>query len=577
MTGNEAKKIKDRRLKDRFGIDWAGFRIITRMLLVNTFNLDFRTKTKQAVIKLASAVIGFVAFVAISFGFFFFASKFNIFSILAFVPESVPSIIAMAVFFIGFVPALLSLTRTLYWSPDNKLMITFPCNGNTVFAARMFVFFVGQYLKMLLIEVSFLFGYMIFARFPWFMFIWALFGWMILTLAEVLFLSLASVPAYYVGLYLKRHSIVKIVLSGLFFIALVAVVAFLINLLPDEVNLFSSWGPYFAKIQKVLIFYQTELSFLLNLTTMAIGSNSGFGVVVFTRGSWLALAIMIGIVIVCFFLVVYLINPLYFRLASFSNDLSEGNEKNWKKLHVYPYWLAQIFKEALLFFKDPNIFSGLFGTFVFLPIYISLIDKVFGAMTTNIRGDMMVLSINVLLVLMVALSSNTVIARIFSEEGDAFVLTRSYPRNQVFMLSTKLLFPALMGTFSLALSVYFFASMKGLGVGSASLLGFAVVSLYLGHLLFAAGLDFTTKKDHFASGDFMSEGENRVIVIGIFVAILAAVLYYLFLQDFSSWWRLTREETASLKLMLMSLGFLLVNLLLFYRKIQLIYMEGQVQ
>ena len=400
---------------------------------------------------------------------------------------------------------------------------------------------------------------------------------MILTLAEVLFLSLVSVPAYYVGLYLKRHSIVKIVLSGLFFIALVVVVAFLINLLPDEVNLFSSWGPYFAKIQKVLIFYQTELSFLLNLTTMSIGSNSGFGVVVFTRGSWLALAIMIGIIIVCFFLVVYLINPLYFRLASFSNDLSEGNEKNGKKLHVYPYWLAQIFKEALLFFKDPNIFSGLFGTFVFLPIYISLIDKVFGAMTTNIRGDMMVLSINVLLVLMVALTSNTVISRIFSEEGDAFALTRSYPRNQVFMLSTKLLFPALMGTFSVALSVYFFASMKGLEVGSASLLGVAVVSLYLGHLLFAAGLDFTTKKDHFANNDFMSEGENRVIVIGIFVAIMAAVLYYLFLQDFSPWWQLSREETASLKLMLMSLGFLLVNLLLFYRKIQLIYMEGQVQ
>ena len=95
MTGNEAKKIKERRLKDRFGIDWASFRIITRMLLVNTLNLDFRTKTKQAVIKLTSAVIGFVVFVAISFGFFFFASKFNIFSILAFVPESVPSIIAM--------------------------------------------------------------------------------------------------------------------------------------------------------------------------------------------------------------------------------------------------------------------------------------------------------------------------------------------------------------------------------------------------------------------------------------------------------------------------------------------------
>jgi len=574
---SKAKEKTRRLFHDRFGVDWPSFFIIVRMLLVNNLNLDFQNKKKQAIVKIVSALIGFAAFGAVSFLFFFFASKFNIFSILSFVPETVPSIMTMAVFFIGFIPALLGLTKTLYWSADNKLMITFPCNGNTVFAARMFVFFIGQYLKALLIEVSFLFGYMIFARFPWFMFAWAFLGWMILVLAEVLFLSILSVPAYYVSLFLKRHNIVRIILSGLFFVGLVVAVAFVISFLPNQVNLFSSWGPYFAKIQKVLIFYQTKLSFFLSLTAMSIGSNGGFGVAVFTKGSLIALAIVGGVILISFLLVVYLVHPLYFRLASFSNDLASRNERNEKAIRVHSYWFAQIYKEALLFFKDPNVFSGLFGAFVFLPIYISLIDKVFGAMTTNIRGDMMVLSINVLLVLMVALTSNSVISRIYSEEGDAFALTRSYPRDQVFMLSSKLVFPGLMGTLSLSLSVFFFASMKGLGAVSASLLGFAVVSFYIGHLLFAAGLDFTAKHDRFAAGDFISESENRVVVTGIVIALLAAILYYLFLQDFNLWGPLSREETASIKLMLMGVGFLLLNVLLFNKKIRLVYMEGQTQ
>jgi len=558
------------------GIDWPRFFTLTAMMLKNTLNIDFKENKKRSIIKAASAIVGFVILATVSYFFFFITAKLNIFSLLSFVPETVPSIIVMLVYFIGFVPALFALIKNLYWSRDNKIMIALPCNANTVFWARMFVFMLSQCLKTLLIEIPFLYGFMIFSMFPWYTFIWALFGWTLLVLMEVLILSLLSIPGYYIGLFLKRHNIISIVLSSLFFVALVALVAVLISLLPDSVNLFSSWGPYFAKIQRFLIFYQTQLVVPYELTLMTIGLQSGFGAVLFTLQFLIVLVCVLTVIGLCFFGTVLLVNPLYFKLASSSNDFLAPVEKKQKALKVHSGFVSQIKKEALLFFKDPNIFSGLFGAFIFMPIYISLLNKIFGAMTTNTRGEIMVWAINVLLILLVSLSSNTVISRIYSEEGDAFNLTRSYPSNPRFMLSAKLFWPGLMGVISICLSVFFFASLKGVGPLSGTLIAFAICFFYIGHLLYSAGLDFTSKHDHFESADFTSEAEKRVMITGTIIAFLFGVLYYLFLFDFHLWGSLTREETASLKLCLFGLGGLALNIVMFFKRIKYIYMEGRV-
>jgi len=567
---NQTKKVRS------FGIDWPRFFTLTAMMLKNTLNIDFQANKKRSIIKAVSAIVGFAVLTVVSYFFFFIAAKLNIFSLLSFVPETVPSVIVMAVYFIGFVPALFSLIKNLYWSRDNKIMIALPCNANTVFWSRMFVFLLSQCLKTLLIEIPFLYGFMIFTKFPWYTFVWALFGWLLLVLMEVLILSLLSIPGYYIGLFLKRHNIISIVLSSTFFVGLVALVAFVISLLPDSVNLFSSWGPYFAKIQRFLLFYQTQLVVPYDLTLMTIGLQNGFGAVLFTLQFLVVFACVIGVIVLCFVGTLLLVNPLYFKLASSSNDFLAPVEKKQKRLKIHSGFVSQIKKEALLFFKDPNIFSGLFGAFIFMPIYISLLNKIFGAMATNIRGDMMVYAINVLLILLVSLSSNTIISRIYSEEGDAFNLTRSYPSNPRFMLSAKLFWPGLMGVISICLSVFFFASLKGVGMASGIFIALGICFFYIGHLLYSAGLDFTSKHDHFESADFTSEAEKRVMITGTLIAFLFGFLYYLFLSDFHLWGSLTREETASLKLCLFGLGGLAANIVVFFKRIKYVYMEGRV-
>lgn len=570
------KPNKKKTFFKNLAIDWPRFLTLVAMMLKDTLNIDFKSNKKASIIKTVSSIIGFIAIAAISYFFFFISARFNIFSIMSFVPETVPSMIVMAVYFLGYIPAIFGLIQNLYWSRDNKIMIALPCNGNTVFIARMAVFFISQCSKTLMIEIPFLFGFMLFSKFPWYIFIWSLIGWALLVLMEVLILSLLSIPGYYVSLFLKRHNIVNIVVSSIFFVALVGLVAWIISLLPDSLDLFSSWGPYFAKIQKVLIYYQNKMLIPYWLTLMTIGLQNGFNAVLLTSQFWISLSIVLAVIIVCGIGMIFLVNPLYFKLASSSNDFLSSNERRKKPLKIHSVFVTQIKKEALLFFKDPDIFSGLFGAFVFMPIFISLLNKVFGAMATNIRGTMMVYAINVLLILLVSLSANTIVSRIYSEEGDAFALTRSYPGNPKFMLSAKLFWPGLMGTVSIAVSVYFFASLKKISITAGMFVAIGIILFYIGHLLYAAGLDFTSKHDHFESKDFMSASERRVMVTGLMISIIMGVLFYLFMTDIGfPWGKFTVEETASFKLLLFGLLGFVCNLILYLKKIEYVYMEGQ--
>jgi hypothetical protein len=562
------------RFKERFGVDWGRFFTMVKMLLRNTLNLDFKGDFKRSLIKSILAVLGFAAVTTISYFFFSIASRFQIFSILSFVPESVPSLITMTVYFLGYIPALLSLLKILYWNNDNKIMITFPCNANTVFVARMAVFFISQFIKTLLIEIPFLLGYMLFSRFPWYFMLWMFAGWFLLVLFEVLFLSILSIPGYFVSHFLKRHNVLAVISAAVFFVGLVVFVSWIVSLLPNKIDLFSSWGPYFNKIQGALNFYTNKLAFFYDLTLMSMGENTGFGSVYYSSTAWFTLLGALAAILIAFILMLIFVNPLYFGLASSSNDfIAKGKAKAYR-FPQHSYFTAQVEKEALLFFKNPDIFSGFFGTFVFMPIYITLIGKMFGAMATNIRGDMMVMAIICLLILVISLMSNLTIAGIYSAEGDAFSLARSYPRSESFMLSSKLFAPAALGLASIIVSIILFSNVRAVEPVVSACLALGIIGFYLGHLLYAASLDFTSHQDHFADHNFASDAEKRVLVMGVVVSLLAAVFYYYFMQDFTVWFGLSRPATATIKLAILGAIYLVLNLVLYFKKIKLIYQQG---
>ena len=562
----EATKKNKTSLKERFGFDFKRFSILTRILLHDKMKISFKANKKQSLIKIFSLLILFAVLCSISYVFYYFSETLNLFSVLKYVPLSVPSIISAALFIFSIFSITIGLTNALYYSEDNRLMLTYPCNGNTIFMARIFSFFINEYVRNLTIQIPLLFGYMLVMAFPWYMFIWLFISFIFITALEVLLGSLLSIPAYYISLFLNRNSLVKIIVYGALFIAIFGFFLYVVLLIPSSIDIFTNWGPYFTKIQSVLSGYKTYCLPFYCLTIFSTGNLVGFNVEIFSSyGLITGLVILLG-GLSFFVLDMIVVNPLYLKLASSSFEFESNSVFSSKKDSKRSYFRTQIHKESLLFSKDPSLLMSILTTFVFLPIIVALLNKVFGAMNLNANGEVLVQVINLIVILIIALNANTIVAGAYSSEGSAFQYNRVYPKRSYFMLLSKLLFPSIISIISLIISSLLFSHLFKLNnSGCFYLLIFTLVFINLGHMLFAAQYDFCSTKSQFSvKGN--SKSQLVTTITAFVLPLFLGVLFYLYLKD--------GQLGAYLKMFFIGLIFLILNIYLFIYRTKLVYSEG---
>ena len=558
-------------------IDFARFFILAKMLLGNAIGISFRTDKKKAIIKIVSWVVGFAAVGALSFVFFFFANLLRIFSNFFTIPASAPSFICMVLFVVGLIPSGKKMVDRLYWSRDNRIILAMPCNASTIFASKLFVLYIEEILKCYMVEVPFLVGFLIFRMAPFYSYLWVFVAWAVLALAKTLFLAAISIPIHYGYSLFKKHSHIGVAVAGVLLVGIIVLTGWAISLLPDSINIADVWSEVNAAIMSFLRWYQNTFSVLYKLTNFTIGTfmEDGASYSFFTRDSVFVALGLVGFIVLFGYATLTFVGRAFFKMVSISSAISSSPRKIQGNLRSHRPLLSQLKKESLLFFADPMVFASTLGSFVFLPIFIALMNKIFGAFQTTSFGDGLVNAFNVLLILVIALATNTVLARIYSREGDAFALTRSYPRSQTSLLSSKIALPSFMGCISIVASVIVYSLLKEMGPIACIGLSIALVSIYLGHALFSAGLDFSTKSDQFADQDATSPSEVRSVVIGLLIAALAAFLFYLYSFDLRVWGSLTVHESAAMKMMIIGLLFLVVNVALYRLKIRYIYMKGR--
>jgi hypothetical protein len=310
---------------------------------------------------------------------------------------------------------------------------------------------------------------------------------------------------------------------------------------------------------------------------LLIGFTNGFSVPMLNLQSFWTLLVLLGIIVFGGILVFWLVSKLYLRLASESFEYTSNSAVLIRQTHQRSFFFAQLSKEMTLLIKDPGTFMSLFGVFVILPIFITILDKVFGAMNTTVIGNMYISVVNILILLLVSLNSNGNIAHIYSDEGKAFFINRSYPRSANVILLSKLVLPMLMGFISIIVSCIMYGQVTGLKLapdGSAwvngeivAFLAVALCSFYAGHLLFAAGLDFTSIKSTFSAETLESSNERNIVLSAFVISLTQAVLFFLFLRD--------GVRSSYVKLMIIGLVFLALNIALFHKKSKYIYQKGE--
>lgn len=578
MTSSLEKTSKKGTLKRFFHVEWGPFWILIKMLLANALSFDWKGNKKKVILKTVTSLLGFAAVIAISYLFFYLCVQFSIFSLLSAVPMSVPSIIVNVLLIFSFLGSLGRVTEDLYFANDNKVLLTFPTNGNTLFLSRLAVCFLNTYLKALKLEIPFLIGYFVVSGYPIYMCFVIFPIWAIIDMVLLLFAALLSVPNYYLKRFLKTHPMVNAFVMGGVIVLLLAFCGFLIGIIPPKIDIFSNWGPYFAIIQNGLTFYTKELSFFFETSKVYLGGFTGFSFAYFSgyglNGLWTFL-VLLGLLPLFFISCLSLASPLYLRLASGSDELQgKAKKENTDEKRTLSPNKSQLYKEFLLFFKDETITPNYVGVFLALPLILSLVTKIFGAMDVNSRGEGMVQVASLLILLLIALSANGLIARIYSEEGAAFKLNRTYPLKDSFIIGSKLVLPCLIGVLSILASVLSMAFIRKSTMESTLLMGFGAILIYLGHLLFSAGVDFSNPRDSFGETSFLANNENRSVILALATSIFVSLLYYYYLQDGILWLN-DVNSSAGFKVLLLGILYFLVNLVLYLRKIKYVYKQGE--
>ncbi len=569
------EKTKRNRLSGFFHIGWRAFFILLSMLLANSLSIDFKGNRKKSIINILLRVIGFALATAISFVVFKVCIRLSLFSLLPYVPMSVPSIVLSILLIISFGNCLFRVDRDLYFSEDNKVLLTFPANGNTLFLTRLAVSFLNTYLKSLTLEIPFLLGYFIVSKYPVFMYFLLFFVFLSIDLLFVFLSALLSIPVYYMRRYLLVHTHVKSILTVVFTLLIVSASAYLISIIPEKIDIFTNWSPYFNRIQDGLKFYTNHLSFFFETSKYCLGYYTGYTFNYFYGPAAGGLYTCIGVLVslpILFLLSLSLASPFYLRLASGNDEIQAKVHKGHHHEKVRSLFLSQLRKEALLFLKDSELISYM-SLFFYLPLLLALISKVFMAMDLNKRGLSYVQVAMLLITLLIVLSSNSRMAKIYSKEGGAFRLARTYPVKRGILITSKIVLPLILTSLSVITSYLIIATMRKDLFTENLLLGGGILFIALGHLLYSASLDFSNPQTSFGDVSFLSGNENRSIIFAFLLSALFSVLFYLFSFD-PIIWIASIQRTASFKLLLLGSLFLGVNIYLYIERIRYVYAKG---
>jgi hypothetical protein len=564
---NKKRMTEKQSFKDKYGIDFPVFFALVGMMTQDSLRIDIRNHRKATLLKLISSLALFLGLTFVFKFFFQFAMSLNLFSILPFVPLSVPSLFSSIVFVFGFFSVLHEVTTTLYFAPDLKTLAAYPANGLTLFLARLFTVFIKQYLNALLVEIPFLFGYLLNSGLPFALLFQLLFTWGIYIAFELLIATFLSIPLFYLRRFFRKHRITGTLFFSVLLIALIASFAYLLSFFPEKIDIFTNWGPYFAQIQKVLTYYTDHFRFFYGMTQLSLGSVEGYSFSFFGGESLFSLLILLASSLILFLLDVFFINPLYLSLATKNENLLKETSARKKEPYL-SYPRAQIRKELLLFGQNTGFFSSFFLPLIILPVLILLLSKIFGAMSTDSLGDILVNCVMLLLILLTLLSSVSGLASLYSEEGKAYVLARTFPVEEVYLLGSKLLFPAILILASGLATVLIFGLIQGLSALSVLFLFFTVSLFGLGHLFFTAGLDIEGEKTDFGNEEKEHFRSLLVTVSSFVLSFVMAALYFLFLRE-------NADPIPEMKTCVFSMIYFTFHLVLFRRKAKYLYREGE--
>lgn len=542
---------------------------LIKMQLKDKLDLKSSTSKKQSLFKLIWSIVGFIlittAFYLLfalvtNLGFFSFIQVFNFRAFLCLM------ILLLTLSFIGCV---VNVTKTLYFAKDNPVLLTLPVKNGVIFTSKLTVCFVYELIKNSSYLLPALIAYGLVMGLPIVYYLWSIFVLILITILFTSVSGLVSIPAMYVVILLKKHRVIEFIIATVLIISTLILTVYLINLIPADIDIVRDWGRIYWGIQDFLEFVSSRFIifdlFVQFLTGMKYNS---FVFNLINIINLTTFGLVLGIIFISIISTYLLSKPLFLKMASTPFEYKRNNNKSRKKNQQKPIFLSAALQQAKIIFRTANLIYSIVAIAIITPIAILLQNRIIASMDTRLAGDYMGIAFNLLILLLLVLSSNAILSSVYSREGNSGYLNKVQPVHFVIPLTAKLVLNATVTVVSIIVSVViinFFAKLETI---SCILLCLAIIFVYIAHLLWSAELDVMNPQNaHYQTTGDNPKNPNEAkstLLAFIISALFAFITFFLVTENI---------KVAFIKIFFIALALLIIRIYLYYTKINVYFKE----
>lgn len=549
---------------------WRALSTLVKMQLKEKMDMSYLRSTRALIFKLVWLLIEFAAITAVLTVIFNYVKFLGLFSLVRDIPVSVISIIFGIMLLLSVITDTAGLMKSLYFSKDNTVLLTFPATPSLIFFSKLAVYYVYELRKSFMFTIPMFIAFGIAKGYGTYYYPWLLVMFILISTVPVLISALLSIPAMYMYVFLNRVKVLQYVLYTFAAVLCVALLWTVLGMIPADINFIESWGETYWEIQAFLKSYTEIFSPIYKFTELIVGKTVGLTNNIFHNETLktllVVIAINIGGLILCFLFS----KPLFCRMAATPFEFKKKNSIKSKKNKQHHPFISALRKEMISGVRS-NYFVKLFGILVvIMPMVIYLLNKLYSSMKLSYLGAQMTVCFNVMIMLLILTLTNIDLASVYSRDGASSYLNKVQPAPYAHLLFAKLMFPMIIGFIGTVFTTAIFVSSTTLGKVDAIMVGITVFAAYLVHLFSAAESDIMNPQyEQYATFNDQANNPNESgsAIFSVLISALVALIGLLLSSK--------ANDGVWMRLALVTVALAAFKVITYLSKIKAFYKEKQ--
>ncbi len=548
---------------------FKSLRPLVLMQLKDKVDFSFLKSKKKTLFKTIYSLIFFCALTAIIYLIFSLIVNLGLFSFLKILNFRAFLVIMTVLVLLSFASCLTNITKTLYFSKDNPVLLTMPVTTNELFTSKLLVVFIYELIKNTTYILPFLIAYGLVMKLSFAYFLWIILMLVFLTMFLVVVCGLFSIPAMAISIVLKKHKVIEWIFLALVVGFAVFGLIKLIGLIPANIDLVRDWGTIYWSVQDFLKNFAIIFFAFNSLTEFMTGMKfNTFSFNIAEQSNLFTFLIMLAIIVLGLVISYFLIKKLFLKMASSPFEYKKVIiKKEYTNKKTSPL-LSCVKEETKKLFRNSGGLYSVLAVAIICPLAVFLQNQIVRAMDTRILGNYMLISFNILIILLIQLSSNINMASVYSKEGNSAYLNKVNPVKYAVPLTSKLIPQAVLCVVSIVASTIVISLYAHISVLNTILLALSLILVYIAHLFWSAELDIMNPQNqqYQTTGAHQKNPNELKSTIILFVTCLLFAFFTFFLIK-------ENVNVVFVKLLFISLLYAFIRIYLFYTRVSLYYKE----